>query len=77
MYYIPGIMVPRGVSGGEGTWLIWNQTDVSLVPNQLENGKYNLISVSFHEISRKFLCMCGVSPEEVTDLEIDVFFIFK
>ena len=23
--------------------LIWNQTDVRLVPNQLENGKYNLI----------------------------------
>ena len=25
--------------------LIWNQTDVRLVPNHLENGKYNLISV--------------------------------
>ena len=25
--------------------LIWNQTDVRLVPNQWENGKYNLISV--------------------------------
>ena len=25
--------------------LIWNKTDVRLVPNQLENGKYNLISV--------------------------------
>ena len=25
--------------------LIWNQTDVRLVPNQSENGKYNLISV--------------------------------
>ena len=24
--------------------LIWNQTDVRLVPNQSENGKYNLIS---------------------------------
>ena len=23
--------------------LIWNQTDVRLVPNQSENGKYNLI----------------------------------
>ena len=27
------------------TRLIWNQTDVLLVPNQPENGKYNLISV--------------------------------
>ena len=24
--------------------LIWNQTDLRLVPNQPENGKYNLIS---------------------------------
>ena len=24
--------------------LIWNKTDVRLVPNQSENGKYNLIS---------------------------------
>ena len=32
-------------------WLIWNQTDVRLVPNQSENGKYNLISVWFNKIS--------------------------
>ena len=25
--------------------LIWDQTDVRLVPNQSENGKYNMISV--------------------------------
>ena len=25
--------------------LIWNRTDVRLVPNQSENGKYNLISL--------------------------------
>ena len=25
--------------------LIWHQTDVCLVPNQSENGEYNLISV--------------------------------
>ena len=25
--------------------LIWHQTDVRLVPNQPENGKYNMISV--------------------------------
>ena len=25
--------------------LIWNQTDVCLIPNQSENSKYNLISV--------------------------------
>ena len=28
--------------------LIWNQTDVRLVPNQSANGKYNLISVWFN-----------------------------
>ena len=37
--------------------LIWNQTDVSLVPNQPENGKYNLISVWFNNISKIFLCV--------------------
>ena len=36
-------------------WLIWIQTDVRLVPNQSENGKYNLISVRFNKISKKFL----------------------
>ena len=36
--------------------LIWNQTEsVRLVPNQLENGKYNLISVWFNKISKRFL----------------------
>ena len=25
--------------------LIWNKTNVSLLPNQSENGKYNLISI--------------------------------
>ena len=38
-------------------WLFWNQTDVSLVPNQSENGKYNLISVRFNKISKGFLCV--------------------
>ena len=27
--------------------LIWNQTDVRLVPNQSENGKYNLILLKY------------------------------
>ena len=31
----------------------WNQTDISLVLNKLENGKYNLISVRFNKISEK------------------------
>ena len=30
-------------------WLIWNQTEVGLTSNQLENGKYNLISVWFEQ----------------------------
>ena len=34
--------------------LIWHQTDVCLVPNQWENGKFNLISVGFNKI---FLCV--------------------
>ena len=34
-----------------------NQTDVHLVPNQLETGKYNLISVWFNKISKRFLCV--------------------
>ena len=36
--------------------LTWNQTDsVRLVPNQSENGKYNLISVWLNKISIRFL----------------------
>jgi len=36
--------------------LIWNQMDVRFVPNQSENGKYNLISVLFNKFS-----LCVVS----------------
>ena len=35
--------------------LIWNQTDVHLVQNQWKNGKYNLISLWFNKISKRFL----------------------
>ena len=36
------------------------QTDVSAcVPNQLENGEYNLISVLFNKNSKRFLCVCS------------------
>ena len=38
-------------------WSIWNQTDVRLVPNQSENGIYNLNSGSFNKISKRFLCV--------------------
>ena len=38
-------------------WLIWNQTDVRLDPNQSKNGKYNLISGWFNKISETFLCV--------------------
>ena len=37
--------------------LIWNQTDVGLVPNQKENDKYYLNSVLFNYISKIFLCV--------------------
>ena len=36
--------------------LNWNQTHVRLVPNQSENDNYNLISVWFNNISKRFLC---------------------
>ena len=38
--------------------LIWIETNVYLVPNQSENGKYNLISVWFKNTSKRFLCVC-------------------
>ena len=37
-------------------WLIWNQTAVSSVPNQSENGKHNQISGWFNKTSERFLC---------------------
>ena len=37
--------------------LIWNQTVIRLIPNQSEKGKYNLISVWFNKISKRFLCV--------------------
>ena len=37
--------------------LIWQQTDVRLVPNLLVNGKYNLISVWFNKIWKRFPCV--------------------
>ena len=36
--------------------LIWNKTDIRLVPNQMENGKYNLILVWFKKIWKIVLC---------------------
>ena len=36
--------------------LIWNQIVVRLVPNRLKNGQYNLISVCFNKISKRFPC---------------------
>ena len=37
--------------------LIWNKTDVRLAPNHSENGKYNLLSVLFNKILKRFLCV--------------------
>ena len=34
------------------------------VPNQPENGKYNLISVRFNKISKRFLCVCRTTHRE-------------
>ena len=33
---------------------VWNQTNFRLVPNESENGKYNLILVWFNKISKHF-----------------------
>ena len=38
--------------------LIWHQTDVRLVPNQSENGKYNPIPGWLNKISKKKLSVC-------------------
>ena len=38
--------------------LIWIQTNIRLDPNQTENSKYNLISVSFDKISKRCLRVC-------------------
>ena len=37
--------------------LIWNQKDIRMVPNQSENGKYNLISVLLKNTTKIFLCV--------------------
>ena len=37
--------------------LVLNETDICLVPDQSENGKYNLISVRFNKISKIILCV--------------------
>ena len=38
-------------------WLIKSQTDVRLFPNQSVHGKYNMISVWFNKIPKRFLCV--------------------
>ena len=37
--------------------LIWNQTDVRLVPNRSDNDNYNLVSNWFNKILKRFLCV--------------------
>ena len=44
--------------------LIWNKTEVRLVPNQSENDKYNLISGWFYKISRKKFSVCIMYPPQ-------------
>jgi len=45
--------------------VIWNQTDVRLVPNQSANSKYNLNSVWFIKISKRFLLCTGPQPKKI------------
>ena len=41
--------------------LIWNQMILCLVPNQSENGKYNLIWIEVTRMNGRF-CVCIVQP---------------
>ena len=50
----------------------WNQTDFCLVPNQLENGKYNLISVWFSNISKIFLCVYSFRIWKANKVQADL-----
>ena len=38
--------------------LIWNETEIRLVPKQSESGKYNLILGWLNKISKIYLCVC-------------------
>ena len=38
--------------------LIWNRMGDCLIPNQSENGKYNMISIWFNKISVRFARTC-------------------
>ena len=38
--------------------LIWNQMKFYSVPNQSENGKYNLIPVYWTRMRSRFVCVC-------------------
>ena len=47
------------------------QTDtVRLVPNQSENGKYNLILVWFNNISERFLCAARMEKQQGSDVQL-------
>ena len=53
--------------------LIWNQPEFCLVSNQLENGKYNHISVWFNKIQK--ISLCGATRKNV--FEYSVFFLLQ
>ena len=50
-------------------WLIWIRTDVRLDLNHSENGKYNLISVWFNKISKRFLGLVDPSRNRLSSTE--------
>ena len=65
--------------------LIWNQTDVQLIPNESENGRYNLISVWINTISKRFLCAldfrlinpCAVRVHSIQmEVKVNTFWLF-
>ena len=47
------------------TGLMWNKTEFHVVPNQSENGKYNLILVSYNKIQKRFLCVYNKSVQYI------------
>ena len=49
---------------------IWIQMNVSLALNQSENGMYNMISIWFNKISKRFLCVVSFEYPDAQHFKI-------
>ena len=57
-------------------WLIGNQTDVRLVPNPSENGKYSHISVWFNNNPKNIICVhVNLCPKNNNGFKLLLFFL--